>query len=695
MNRAMLCQVVIMACLGSACGRAAEGIPTPWNAEIQQLRNFGDLPVATTSPTFFYFDIQLNNPAPTHKVVPKDSRSIKSNYVGATPPRLPRSEAFDLQPFRRVHLLDGDDQSLWMSRGQARANVQPEWVRIDLPFEQPIERIVLRPMDNELDGWPATLAVEVSQDSYEWTTLPDGQMDNDANNAKICTYAVRGKQIKQIRVTGQDLALVNLSTSVDNTCLGHGFCLRGVDVINDAGENVALISRGAGVTVSSTNYGYGDKRSIQDMLWPIHYDLGVKHLKIAYWDSTLNWHYVETKKGVYQIDPHTDATITEATRNGCNIYLTLAYGNWLYADGVDDGSNAERWRFWQFPFQKPPVPMTDEQIEAYCNFCRFMVRHFEGRISYFEIWNEQNIPYSWPPNQVESFCRLVKAASRAIKETNPHAKVMLGGVCFCDVPYFESMFRQGVAECVDVICWHPYQWEVPPEESYRLPSLVAGEKPYASYRERVRAIQDLAVRYGFKGHEYHANETTWVAPYPAPDFGVPGGPVSEMVKAKYVARTIALHSDLGIPVYFNETWNTGIVYWDVSLLRATQSADPSSPVWPQPAYYALRTMATITDGAHPTDIAMRVEGLDKPFDTCRLQRDDGSLLLGVWLTQPAVDNCRAQFARIVIPRSGVKEIVAIDTINGTEQALRFESAGYETVVPDICVADFPVMLSVR
>jgi hypothetical protein len=272
---------------------------------------------------------------------------------------------------------------------------------------------------------------------------------------------------------------------------------------------------------------------------------------------------------------------------------------------------------------------------------------------------------------------------------------MLGGVCFCDVPYFEKMFQQDVARHVDVICWHPYQWEVAPEESYRMPALSQGEKPYASYRDRVKAIQDLAVRYGFKGNEYHANETTWVSPYPAPDFGVPGGPVSEMMTAKYVARTIALHSDLGIPVYYNETWDTGIVYWDVSLLRATQSADPASPVWPQPAYYVLRTMATITDGAKPAEVKMLVEGLNKPFDTCRLRCEDGSLLLGVWLTQQAADNCPSQPARIVIPLADVQEVVAVDTINGTQQTMRFKSEGDHTIVADVSVSDFPVMLQVH
>ena len=286
----------------------------------------------------------------------------------------------------------------------------------------------------------------------------------------------------------------------------------------------------------------------------------------------------------------------------------------------------------------------------------------------------------------------MKEAAKAVKEADSEAKIMLGGVCFCDVDFFEEMFQHGIAEVVDAICWHPYQWEVAPEESYPIPYKQENRDPYPSYRAQVAAIKQSARRHGFQGDEYHANETTWVSPYPAPDTGVPGGPVPEMVKAKYVARTIALHSDMNIPVYYNETWNTGIVLWDVSLLRATHSADPASPVWPQPAYYSLRTMATVTDGAVPSKYSVEVESLDAPHDTCRLALEDGSRLVGVWLTQRAKELCQPITASMRLPDFTATKVIGIDPINGFEQELRFEIVDGGTVITDLLVADFPTML---
>ena len=669
-----------------------QGIPKPSNVELESVIHIGDLPVLLQSPTFFPVRLQEHNDTALRKIRPRSSHEIRSNFVGATPPRLPRTEAFDLVPFHRTHLIDNDRETLWMSRGQARAKVQPEWIRIDLPYEMSVSRIVLRGLVESNGGWPLDLKVLASRDALEWR--PVGELSNKSSESaeRLRIFDVSEGPVKQIQIIGSDFQTVNLQSGTEGAvALGHGFCLSGVEVFNDDQENVALLSKGAGVTVSSTNYGYGDKRSMHDMLWPIHYNLGVKHLKIAYWDSTLNWHYVENKKGVFEIDPRTDQAITDSFENGCEVYMTLSYGNWLHSS---DPNSADRWRFWQFPFQKPPVPRTREQIEAFCDYCRFIVEHFKGRISYYEIWNEQNISYSWPPGEVEAYCQLVKEAAKAVKEVDRNAKVMLGGVCFCDVTYFEEMFQHGVAEVVDVICWHPYQWEVAPEESYPIPSRRQQKDPFPTYRARVAAIQESARRHGFKGNEYHANETTWVSPYPTPDIPVPGGPVSEMVKAKYVARTIALHSDMGIPVYYNETWNTGIVHWDVSLLRATHSADPQSPVWPQPAYYALRTMATVTDGATPRRFNAKVRDLDAPYETCRMVCQDGSRLLGVWLTQRAEDLCEPKSATVLLPDFTADEVIGIDTINGVEQPLQFDVTNGDTVISSVLITDYPIMLHV-
>ena len=53
---------------------------------------------------------------------------------------------------------------------------------------------------------------------------------------------------------------------------GHCFSIGEVEVRDPDGNDLALISRGSGVQVSSTQHGFGMDRYTQDMLWPIQYD---------------------------------------------------------------------------------------------------------------------------------------------------------------------------------------------------------------------------------------------------------------------------------------------------------------------------------------------------------------------------------------------------------------------------------------
>jgi len=68
------------------------------------------------------------------KVHPKESSQIQRNYLGVTTSRMPRSTENDYLPLEAIHLIDGNLQTCWMSRGQTRPDAQPVWIRLDLPW---------------------------------------------------------------------------------------------------------------------------------------------------------------------------------------------------------------------------------------------------------------------------------------------------------------------------------------------------------------------------------------------------------------------------------------------------------------------------------------------------------------------------------------------------------------------------------
>jgi hypothetical protein len=141
--------------------------------------------------------LQVGNAAPRMKVHPKKSWEISDNRLGATAPRMPRTAANDYLPLEGIHLIDGDPTTCWCSHTLPQADTEPAWIRLDLPVEREITRIVLRkrvpgaPRNGvgsmRLDAgavevgmaMPAQLEVRVSRDGQQWDTLFCGPSEDN------------------------------------------------------------------------------------------------------------------------------------------------------------------------------------------------------------------------------------------------------------------------------------------------------------------------------------------------------------------------------------------------------------------------------------------------------------------------------------------------------------------------------------
>ena len=230
----------------------------------------------------------------------------------------PRTAENDFQPNLSIHLIDGNPATVWCSRPQSRPDVEPAWVRVDLARETTIAEIRLFPSQRRgvaKQGWlistggmPKELELRISRDAWHWETIHAGKDPlAPVQDGSLCFALKRPAAAKQIWIIGRNFP------SGD-----HNFSLAEIEVLNEQGQNVALASRGAGVTVSSTNYG-GGNRETYDQMWPLQYDLGVKWMRLSgsngpYHHDTLSWRFVEQKKGQYKIDARTDEAITEAAK---------------------------------------------------------------------------------------------------------------------------------------------------------------------------------------------------------------------------------------------------------------------------------------------------------------------------------------------------------------------------------------------
>jgi len=106
---------------------------------------------------------------------------------------------------------------------------------------------------------------------------------------------------------------------------------------------------------------------------------------------------------------------------------------------------------WAFP--------AHEHLNEWSIFVEAVIAHYGNDVAAWEIWNEPNIDKFWPKTApVEGFFEIVKGSYQIIKQKQPQATVLLGGMA--NQPsafiFLERLAALGVANYCDAIAYHPY-----------------------------------------------------------------------------------------------------------------------------------------------------------------------------------------------------------------------------------------------
>jgi hypothetical protein len=313
-----------------------------------------------------------------------------------------------------------------------------------------------------------------------------------------------------------------------------------------------------------------------------------------------------------------------------------------------------------------------------------MVRRFRDRITYYEIYNETD-SYGYRPNRpltdgYREYCQLVREVVPIIREEHPEAKIVLGSPGQLARVFFNTCLEEGIGPLVDVLAWHPFYQADPETPAYR------------SYVSDVQELKQQARAHGFRGI-CMGTELTWSAPYPQalPDERRPLV-VSELVKAKYLARLMITHVWLDMPAFWNETWQDQLIDWDVGLFRNTFTSEPLNSTQPQPAYYVLRTLSTVFEDAVPAELAVELRNKEIAFDTFSFNLPNGEILVALWVSGAGSDDFLDIISDIVLPGILYERATGIDTLNGFEQELRVSIEGNDTVLTGMLIKDYPVVL---
>jgi len=123
-------------------------------------------------------------------------------------------------------------------------------------------------------------------------------------------------------------------------------------------------------------------------------------------------------------------------------------------------------------------------------FTKALVNRYKKWIKTWELWNEPDIWVYWQGTQ-EEFANMIKIGAQAVKEADPDAKVVLGGVAYSE-EFVEKMFRDfDVSPFVDVVNMHNY---------------------YETWsNEPVEQIDDHILKMGEVIEKYGNNQPLWMA----------------------------------------------------------------------------------------------------------------------------------------------------------------------------------------
>jgi hypothetical protein len=164
---------------------------------------------------------------------------------------------------------------------------------------------------------------------------------------------------------------------------------------------------------------------------------GVKWVR-AWW----GWGMAEKKEGEFDWTEY-DRQFNAVQRAGMEIFpvLTRYYPKWEQA--------------WAGPIDKPERP--PYKLEQWGSFVTTTAKHYQGRVKFWEIWNEPNYSIEAP-----KYAEMLKISYEGIKSADPQAQVVGGGGVA--PAYIQKFCEAGSAKFMDLASHHDYQQLVRPFE---------------------------------------------------------------------------------------------------------------------------------------------------------------------------------------------------------------------------------------
>ncbi len=639
--------------------------------------------------------LQAGNTQPMKAVKHKNSGQIGRNTYGICT-HLPRAKDYE-DPYNPDHLIDGDSESCWSSQNNSTPYPgRAPWVVIELPKMQKVKQVNLIPYWKNTD-FPQGFTILSSTDGKKWTSRfvvnnTAVRESQDLRGDKIVqsfpfTDALLAKFIKirfdRLPLSGGNYAEVSQ---------GYKARLSGIEVISNTGQNLALGSSGAKVTASDVFTAWQNTAKTVNESFGAIMKIGLKWVRVGQWGDQTEWAAVERVKGQYQMDPVTDHAINELVKSRISILYGLNYGNALYNESAQPWGDMGPVYEEGHPFYLNNGPRTDAQRAAFVNYVDWVIRKYGDRITWWELWNEQN---GWfPGHEPTLYGKLLTAVAKHIKTVNPALKVMYGGTAAPAPREVEISLREGAAPYIDAYAFHPYGIDKPEGGMGTLDmdgdinlSQTREQTGWNRLEEIIDGVKKPFAQYGNTNIEVWQNE--FGTNVTGKEFAYNPG-IGEYGCAKYLMRFYLYGGWLKAPTAWwalynmNRSQDWGIIEQDGYGFR--------------PMSYALQNVCSVVSDVEPQyKLDYKCSGDATDPKVISYQCDNSKRkLVALWSAEATSDKLITYPSQLKVKHEHAPSMVAItDLYWGITQRAEWSYRDGHIEIDGLMVHDYPIVISIE
>jgi polysaccharide biosynthesis protein PslG len=303
----------------------------------------------------------------------------------------------------------------------------------------------------------------------------------------------------------------------------------------------------------------------------------------------IDWAKVERQPGQYAISTSTDNFVNASLAKGQKPLVTLCYGNPFYDNG--------------------DKPISPTAIEGFARYAEFVVRHFKGTVSRYEIWNEwDNGVGHTTPGTAATYVNLLKVVYPRLKAIDPNLVILGGAMSGGAVrgPWLGEMLAAGALSSADAISIHQYIFH---STGYR--------KTPEALVDHINAAENTVRSYnGGKDFPLYLTETGW----PTTVLGTPPDEVADFdAQTVLLAPTMPFLKGIWWYDFQDNGTDPSNVEDNFGLVRADLS--------PKPGYFALSAVTRWVNGAK---FSGRITASDPAVDGSKFVLPNGEQGMAIW-----------------------------------------------------------------